>query len=481
MSDEEARQAEDFISAKTKMQRTFMGIRNTIGAKLMPVFTEMFEKISAVIRANMPAIREFADRLANGIRAALPHIVQFAKRIQDVILQVKDFVGGWGKLAKIAGIIYGISLAIKVLRVVMAGVNLVFNLGVYAVKAFTVAIKIAGVAMKAFNAAMRANPIGLIITEVMLLVGGFIYLYKRCEWFRKIVDKVVSAVVGVFKNAVAWIKNNWRKLFDFFLKINPIAIIVRAVIWLVNNWRTAMDKVRNFFAAAVEWIKGRWHVMVEFFSGLWAKIIGGVTAFIENAVSFFTGLPGRIKTLISKIPQFFSDIWEKVKAALRKFVDDALGFFKPLTDFLKDPLGAIGNKIKNAFGGGKMEVAISGLPGHAAGGIFTKPHIASFAEKGPEAAIPIENTARAYNLWQKTGELAGFNGGNGRVSVARAGAGNNPTNISLSMPININGNPSPETVAALDNSRNNIMGDVKQMLESLLNEREQRGRRLNFA
>lgn len=48
--------------------------------------------------------------------------------------------------------------------------------------------------------------------------------------------------------------------------------------------------------------------------------------------------------------------------------------------------------------------------GHADGGIFDKPHIAWFAEKGPEAAIPIDHSANAISLWMKTGDLLGMDG-----------------------------------------------------------------------
>ena len=48
------------------------------------------------------------------------------------------------------------------------------------------------------------------------------------------------------------------------------------------------------------------------------------------------------------------------------------------------------------------------MPGHADGGIFTVPHIAAFAEKGPESAIPLDGSANAINLWKRTGQLLGM-------------------------------------------------------------------------
>lgn len=63
------------------------------------------------------------------------------------------------------------------------------------------------------------------------------------------------------------------------------------------------------------------------------------------------------------------------------------------------------------------------LPGHADGGIFTDPHIAAFCENGMESVIPIDGSANALSLWEKTGQLLGlsFNiekqGGSNAVSM----------------------------------------------------------------
>ena len=52
--------------------------------------------------------------------------------------------------------------------------------------------------------------------------------------------------------------------------------------------------------------------------------------------------------------------------------------------------------------------------GHADGGIFDTPHVAWFAEDGPEAAIPLDGSRNALDLWRTTGQLLGIEGiGNG--------------------------------------------------------------------
>lgn len=57
------------------------------------------------------------------------------------------------------------------------------------------------------------------------------------------------------------------------------------------------------------------------------------------------------------------------------------------------------------------------MMGHAKGGIFDTPHIAWFAEEGPEAAIPLDGSSNAISLWEKAGQLLGVFGGNRSQSI----------------------------------------------------------------
>ena len=52
------------------------------------------------------------------------------------------------------------------------------------------------------NAAMRANPIGLIVTALMLVGAAFVIAWKKSETFRGIVIKVVQVVMNGFAKLV---------------------------------------------------------------------------------------------------------------------------------------------------------------------------------------------------------------------------------------------------------------------------------------
>lgn len=87
------------------------------------------------------------------------------------------------------------------------------------------------------------------------------------------------------------------------------------------------------------------------------------------------------------------------------------------------------------------------MPGHADGGIFTAPHVAWFAEDGPEAAIPLDGSQNAIDLWVKTGELLGMDGLSGGAEpltesigeAAYAGSGETVIHVDNSRVMNFNG------------------------------------------
>lgn len=76
-------------------------------------------------------------------------------------------------------------------------------------------------AQQGLNAAMKANPIGLVITAITLLVGAFMYLWNNCEGFRNFWIGLWEGIKGAVKIGVNGIISmlNW-----FIKKINTISI-----------------------------------------------------------------------------------------------------------------------------------------------------------------------------------------------------------------------------------------------------------------
>ena len=98
-----------------------------------------------------------------------------------------------------------------------------------------IATKALTVVQRVFNIVMKANPIGLVITAVGLLIGGIMLLAQKFAWANGIVEAV---------------KASWKQWGQVILDsvLFPIKQVVAALesIWLLLNgdWEAAWDKLK---------------------------------------------------------------------------------------------------------------------------------------------------------------------------------------------------------------------------------------------
>lgn len=76
--------------------------------------------------------------------------------------------------------------------------------------------KLVGVGAKDLWAIMAANPIGVIITVIGLLIGAFVTAYNKCEWFRNGVDKFFKDAADFFKGLGKDFKETGEDILEFF-------------------------------------------------------------------------------------------------------------------------------------------------------------------------------------------------------------------------------------------------------------------------
>ena len=83
------------------------------------------------------------------------------------------------------------------------------------------------------------------------------------------------------------------------------------------------------------------------------------------------------------ILDFFTNIWNSIK----NVVSDAIGFIERQIDNIVNKITAIPKRIGGILG--TIGGAIGGVVGLQAGGIVTRPTLATIGERGPEAVIPL--------------------------------------------------------------------------------------------
>ena len=143
--------------------------------------------------------------------------------------------------------------------------------------------------------------------------------------------------------------------------------------------------------------------------------------------------------------------------------------------------------IKTSGATAGVTAAFNGFPkiptgrlyANAEGGIYDHPILTTFAEEGPEAAVPLDGSDRAKSLWLQAGQILGmFQGGTTRdkamydsISGASQAGGSPADNIQViySPNITVQGGASEKEV---QNALSMGLDDLKAMLEEIVAEKQ---------
>ena len=111
--------------------------------------------------------------------------------------------------------------------------------------------------------------------------------------------------------------------------------------------------------------------------------------------------------------------------------------WQTLKEILSSPLTAVVNFVKG--GSGEAQDAAPDIDSNADGGIYRQgSFLTTFAEKSAEAAIPLDGSQRAMNLWQRTGQMMGVQPQTGGI------------NVTLSVPVTVNGNADKNAIQSME-------------------------------
>jgi len=184
------------------------------------------------------------------VSALLPVLTKMGNLMAEHTGVIKVLIG---VVAVLAGGILVANAAMKVMTV--------------ATQAWTVVQKIATAAQWLWNAALSANPIGLVIIAIAALGAAFVIAYKKSETFRDIVQGalgvvkgVVGSLAGAFENlkriasaVFDWITDHWKvALFAF----GPIGVAVSVIATHFETVKRVAGTVAGVVASAIEAITG---------------------------------------------------------------------------------------------------------------------------------------------------------------------------------------------------------------------------------
>ena len=176
-------------------------------------------------RVGEPILTAIKNKIADMATAAIPHIQNLVNKVKDMkkwIADNKDTVDKW-KAA-----IVGVSVSVGSFLLIM-------NWGKI-MAAATTAIKATRAAVLLFNAALRANPIGFVISLLAGLVAGFVYLWNNNKGFRQFWINLWEKLKSACSTAIKGIKNKFNELKDAAGKVKK---------WFEDIRKSISDKIES--------------------------------------------------------------------------------------------------------------------------------------------------------------------------------------------------------------------------------------------
>lgn len=416
---EEATTAEEYFNLALQECSTEQERQQLIADTLNGIYSEQADKYrevnGEVIAAN-EAQAEYADTVAQFGEKVEPITTSIKNGFNDILQAVLDLIGGadfeglkesidagfknfidkvlpkivdgfkWiidNKDTLIAGIV-GIGTAMAVMNVA----NMIMGV-VKAFKAFKAANEGATVAQWLLNAAMSANPIGLVVAAIAGLVAAFVVLWNKSEGFRNFFIGMWEGIKNAVGVVVDWVKENWQSLLLFL--VNPVAGIFK---YLYDNFEGFREVVDNVVTAVKEFFSNLWSSITSGAQAAWNWIVGifstigtwfnenviqpiwnFIYPFIHNAIVLITGTWELIKAVFSlvaewfntnviqPVAEFFTNLWNGITEAAQAAWDFIVGVFtavatwfdtnviQPVAEFFTGMWDGLKEGAKNAWQG----------------------------------------------------------------------------------------------------------------------------------
>jgi len=307
----DAEAAEKAVLMTDEMQRvteSIRGVTNAIAENLIPAITPMTDKITGIITK----VSGWMDE---------------NKTLSRTLVTVTAAVGA---------ILIPMGLMLILLPKLMAGF-VAFKAAIAVIKGLTVVQWL-------WNAALNANPIGLVVIAIAALVAAGLLLWHMWEKNRKaalVLTAVFSLMFGPVIPMVIMVIKNWDKVKE-------------ALGTLQDAFVNFIDKLKALFATVADLVTAPFRLAFDAVRGMYNSMIGHISG----------------KTLFD-IPK-------------------------------KEILG------KTVFPGWKLTMPeLPTIPALAEGGIVRKPTLAMIGESGPEAVVPLGKNNRVMQVHFHVGAMMG--------------------------------------------------------------------------
>ena len=224
-----------------------------------------YKEVNAEVIAANDAQNQYNQAMADIAEKAQPAITSFKTAMVGVLQTIMekfsevDIEGLIGKISGAITTLVNVALPplMTALTWILDNANwLVPTLGTIvgliggitaAIKIYNGVVKVAKAVQMAWNLAMNANPIGLVITAIGLLVAAFVVLWNKCEGFRNFFINMWESIKKIGASVADFIGGVFEGV------INTVKGIINGVISLINGAIGAINKIK---VDIPDWVPG---------------------------------------------------------------------------------------------------------------------------------------------------------------------------------------------------------------------------------
>lgn len=337
------------------------------GAALGEIAGGVLEGLATGFAWLVDGVRLFASvigHLIDGVSALCGWLLDLGGATNEANAAADPFA--WSNLGKVLGYVLGLFVAWKAALLAVRGVMV----------AVSAATKAWAAVQWVLNAAMSANPIGLVVIAIAGLIAAGAWLVQN--W-----DEIAAWWNDLWGGIAAWTVEKWDAITGTITGAwdSIISGITGFGVSILSGLQGAWDTASGAASAAWEGIKGivsgAWDAIVGGIAGFGASLLAGITEAWNAVLEFFGGLNlfesgakllstfvDGIKSMASSVVESVEDVFTKVREYL-PFSDAHVGPLSQLTLSGARMMTTLAEGVTSAQGGlvSKVSGALSAVGG----------------------------------------------------------------------------------------------------------------------
>lgn len=350
--------------------KTFQGALKNAGAALgrfgAALLGPVFERGPAVFTAitkKIDDLQPVAERVGSGLASAFSAVVTVATTLYGIGQKVVSVLSN--PVFQAVAVVIGVTLVGAYAGAIASAiawnaalllVNAVTLASSIATKAAAIGTKLWTAAQWLLNAAMAANPIGLVVGLVLGLVAAFVLAYNRSEAFRNAVDSAWNAV----KRLGSWLTD---KIVGALATVG--AGFLQLGIWGVQAFRLVLSAAFKAFDGILKAAdKG-----LSWIPGLGGKIAGARKTFADfsdKTVGKLQKVENQLRAAKNEADRLAKDRSATITITRREITEKITKIVRKITDGTRDLFGgtSAGTGPPRTAGPSRPEMVVPEVSGY---------------------------------------------------------------------------------------------------------------------